>query len=486
MSAAYRLMRGKPDYSKPADIALRDIAQKGGLSLSRDTFARSGADLAKQVVSAGSSTGSFGLLKSAKNIIEHYNNVFDMVSPLASYMALSQAGVANVDAAAGALDLMNFRKGGSHMQLFTSTIAFAQPAVTGGANMLAMLRTTKGKAILGTALLGFAAMQMLSAAGADDDEGGNLINQLPEYTRNNNINFQAGGYTFSIPVGFGATRLANTAARISIDHVTKNQKVVDSLWDLFTSGLVPSVSPVEDVKIKDPLKKVLYMGSPTVLRPMLSVAMNANPIGGEIDHEKWIDPKQYRHMQGSKTIAPEYKSMARTLYEMSGGYYDFTPDATKALVNGYALGPFRTAVTELITNPDREAKGKETGIPVISALVSSKIKPINEDAWKGQVREAQAEMEDLHKEKAKLSLDTSADGRAALRELMAKPEYKLSMIYDEIDKRMRNEAAQVTRSLTTKQITATAAQDRKDAIKERRSDEEAKFLVKWRAMRGMS
>jgi hypothetical protein len=218
----------------------------------------------------------------------------------------------------------------------------------------------------------------------------------------------------------------------------------------------------------------------------MSVVMNANPLGGEIDREKWMDGKKYKHMQGSKTIAPEYRDLAGMLFTMSGNMLDLTPEATKTLVNGYALGPFRMAVAELITNPDREAKGKETGIPIVGALISSKIKPINEDAWKGQVREAQMEMDELHKESSKLKADTSPEARIALRELMAKPEYKLSVTYDEMDKRMRNETAQVTRSLTTKQITPTAAQDRKDAIKERRSDEEAKFLVKWRAMKGMS
>jgi hypothetical protein len=173
------------------------------------------------------------------------------------------------------------------------------------------------------------------------------------------------------------------------------------------------------------------------------------------------------------------------MFDLSGGFMDLTPDAAKNLANGYALGPFRLAVAELITNPDKEAKGKETGLPVLGSIISARVKPINEEAWKGQVREAQSEMEDMHKEAAKLKADTTADGRVALRELMAKPEYKLSMVYDEMDKRMRAESAQITRSLTSKQITTSAAADRKDAIKERRSDEEAKFLVKWRKMKGL-
>jgi hypothetical protein len=485
LGAAVRLIRGKPDYTKQADEALRDIIDRGGMSLSRDTFARSSADLAKQVVAAGAGTGVGTVKRVLGRAIENYNSVFDMVAPLSSYLALRSAGVSSVDAAGGALDLMNFRKGGEHMQLFTSTIAFAQPAVTGGANMLRALGTKKGKQTAAVALIGFTAMQLLAQAGADDDEGGNLLLQLPDYMRNNNINIQAAGYTFSIPVGFGITRLANTVARIGIDMKYKGTTPLSALQDIANDGLLPALTPFEEPKIKDPLKRGAYALSPTVLKPLVSTWFNANPQGGTIDNEKWIDKDKYRHLQGSKNIAPEYRSLAKVVFDMSGGMLDWTPEATKTIVNGYALGPMRVAVAELITNPDREAKGKETGVPIIGALVSARAKPINDDAWKAQVREAQGEMEELHKELNKLKAETTPEARIALRELQSRPEYKMSLVYDEMDKRMRNESAQVTRGVTSKQITASAAEIRKQDIKERRSDEEAKFLVKWRRMKGL-
>lgn len=486
LAAAYRLARGKPDYTKPSDVALRDIAQKGGLSLSRDTFVRDSASLAKTIARVGAGGTVVGSMRKAIGQgIESYNNVFDMVSPLAAYMALRQAGVSEIDAAGGSLDLMNFRKGGSHMSLFTSTIAFAQPAVTGGANMLRMLGTKKGKVILATSIIGFAAMQMLAAAGADEDEGGNLLYQLPDYMRNNNINFQAGGYTFSIPVGFGTTRLGNTAARIGIDSVVKNKSALESLNDIIFEGMVPAVSPLEDVKIKDQFKKSMYMITPTVLKPVASVVMNVDSQGGVIDREKWVDQNKYRHLQGSKNIAPEYRELAALTHTMSGGFIDLTPEAMRTFVNGYGVGPFKVAVTELITNPHKESQGKETALPVVGALMSSRVKPINEDAWKGQLHEAQTEMEDMRKEHSKLELDKTSEGRVAMRELMAKPEYKLLGVFDTMDKALRNESAQVTRSLTTKQITAPTAEQRKEAIRDRRTDAEVQFLVKWRKVKGL-
>jgi hypothetical protein len=72
-----------------------------------------------------------------------------------------------------------------------------------------------------------------------------------------------------------------------------------------------------------------------------------------------------------------------------------------------------------------------------------------------------------------------------MRELMSTPEYKLMLTFDEMDKRLRTESAAVTRSVTSKQISLTAGDKRKAAIKDRRTDEEAQFLIKWRKMRGL-
>jgi hypothetical protein len=54
-----------------------------------------------------------------------------------------------------------------------------------------------------------------------------------------------------------------------------------------------------------------------------------------------------------------------------------------------------------------------------------------------------------------------------------------------MDKRLRTETAAVTRNVNKKQITATAGEQRKQDIKDRRADEEAQFLIKWRKMKGL-
>jgi hypothetical protein len=72
-----------------------------------------------------------------------------------------------------------------------------------------------------------------------------------------------------------------------------------------------------------------------------------------------------------------------------------------------------------------------------------------------------------------------------MRELMSTPEYKLMLTFDEMDKRLRTETAAVTRNVNKKQITATAGEQRKQDIKDRRTDEEAQFLIKWRKMKGL-
>jgi hypothetical protein len=389
-----------------------------------------------------------------------------------------------VDAAGGALDLMNYRKKGAKTSGFiTPLYAFAQPAFTGGANLLKMLGTTKGQKIAVTSLVAFLALQALSEAGADEDEGGDLIRQLPNYARNNNINVQIGNNVASIPVGFGVTKLANTAARAILDYGNKGNSIPKSIYDVLSEGFMTSLTPLEDNDIKDPLKNLLYGTTPTVLKGAAGYALNARADGGQIDREKWIDQGKYRHMQGSKTIAPAYRDMAEMLYTATG--WDMTPDAMKYLVQSYGIGPFKHVVANTITNPQKEAEGKDTGIPVVGSFIAPVFKPLNEDAWRGQVRKAQEDMDDMRKEADKLEADKTSEGRVALRELQARPEYRLMGEFDKWDKALRAEAAAVTRSLNKKQITATEEERRRESIRDRRKDSEAQFLVKWRKMRGL-
>jgi hypothetical protein len=485
--AVNRLLRGTADYSIEADAALRDLVEAGGMSVTRDVFARDATALAQRVQAAGKGTLSpRGVASAADDWIQKWNKQFDMVSPLASYLALRQAGVEKVDAAGGALDLMNFRKKGAAMGNISQIYAFAQPAVTGGANMLGMLKTKKGMTIAATSLIGFAALQALAEAGADEDEGGNKLRQLPDYMRNQNLNVQVGSYVVSIPLGFGATRLAKTVGRVGSDMVYKDRGVGESLVDIVKEGLVPALLPIEDTKIKDPIKKLAFELSPTVARPFAALALNVDSQGNQIDREKWIDSKVYRHMQGSKTIAPEYRSLAETVFNLSGGQLDLTPEATKTLVQGYSVGLFKTLVAETITNPHRESQGKETAPFILGSLVSPVAKPLNEDAWKGQVRKAQEELDELQKQEAKLEAAKTPEARIELRELQRTPEYKLLKDFEEFDKRLRAENAATTRSLNKGQITEKAAAARKEAVREKRSVEEAKFLVKWRKAKGLT
>src|SRR5699024_4486687 len=128
-------------------------------------------------------------------------------------------GVPIDQAAAGSLDLMNFRKRGSAMPLFNALYAFAQPAVTGGVNAFSSLYTPqRGWNRVGlTRLIGFTltlgALQALARSLADDDEGGNKLDQLGDFVLDNNIALPLGDGVLKIPLAFGTARLANGMAR---------------------------------------------------------------------------------------------------------------------------------------------------------------------------------------------------------------------------------------------------------------------------------
>jgi Large polyvalent protein associated domain 38 len=484
MAAVNRLIRGKADYTNDADVALRDFIEDGGLSTSREAFARDAKALAQRVRGIGTGADPRVAVRAVGDWIEKYNKQFDMVAPLSSYLALRSAGVSKVDAAGGALDLMNYRKKGAKTSGFiTPLYAFAQPAFTGGANLLKMLGTTKGQRIAVTSLVAFLALQALSEAGADEDEGGNLIRQLPNYARNNNINVQIGNNVASIPVGFGVTKLANTAARAILDYGNKGNSIPKSIYDVMSEGFMTSLTPFEDNDIKDPVKNLLYGTTPTVLKGAAGYALNTRADGAEIDRADWLDRDKYKHRQGSKKIAPEYRSMAEMLYNATG--WDMTPDAMKYLVQSYGIGPFKHVVANTITNPQKKIEGKDTGIPLAGSFIAPVFKPLNDDAWRGQMRKIREDMDDMRKETEKLELDKASEARVAFRELQTSPEYRLMGEFDKVDKELLAEAAAVTRSVNKKQITASEEERRRESIRDRRKDFEAKFLKKWRKMKGL-
>src|SRR5699024_2093738 len=135
--SSWRAAWNKEDNTREGRY-LREMLGAGGGSVWGDRFA---TDRKKFVDGIMRERGLRKQLRPVAEWVDAANRAFDMSPALSTYMALREQGVPIDQAAAGSLDLMNFRKRGSAMPLFNALYAFAQPAVTGGVNAFSSLYT---------------------------------------------------------------------------------------------------------------------------------------------------------------------------------------------------------------------------------------------------------------------------------------------------------------------------------------------------------
>jgi len=469
MKAIWMHLRGIPDNSAEGQ-GLRLLIESGGLSSYGEQFNRDRADLVKAIKS---NSLDHRALKFFAKHIEKYNKLFDMVAPLSSYMALKQQGVSDVDAAGGALDLMNFRKTGTAMAVPRVLYAFAQPAVTGGANMIGALTTRRGRARYAAYLVAFTILHAVAQGLGDDDEGGDILQQRPDYERETTLPWQIGDWVLKIPVGFGMTRLANNLASQIMDMNAGKDSAKQAVSDFVTSGIVPSITPLEEAKIPDHIQRALYTVAPTVFKPLAQVGFNVTGFGVPINNEKWIDHEKFRHLQGSKQTTQFYRDTAKALYDVFG--VDRTPEDVKALVNGYAIGPFRVLLNEAVVNPDKRAKG-DTTLPAGMALFNPLVSPVTGQGKTAQFFDVQKDLDELRKR---------VNAGEKLTDPEEKKNYRLVQAWDDMDEVLKKKTAAVTRSLNKRQITEAYANKQYDAIRSEREAARDKWLVKWRTAQGL-
>src|SRR5699024_10064713 len=167
----YAFRKGMNSSSREARM-LDEMLTLGGASVWGDRFATDRTQFVEGVLrQKGWRKGR----KQAAQVIDAYNRTFDLSPALAVYMAARDMGATPEAAGALSLDTINFRKRGASMGLFSSIYAFAQPAITGGANAITSVWSPRSgwnrrgvTRLMGTTLA-FAAIQAFARSLADDD-----------------------------------------------------------------------------------------------------------------------------------------------------------------------------------------------------------------------------------------------------------------------------------------------------------------------------
>lgn len=372
-TAAYAM--GRPlDTTSREGAMLREFLDNGGASTWGDRFSPRQREIVKNIERFR------GVARNARrgvaDVTDAYNRTFDMGPALGMYMALRSNNVPASNAAALTLDQMNFRKRGALMALPRMLYAFAQPSVTGGANTIGSLyNAASGKVIRSgvTRLAGMSValimLQSVLRGMAGDDEGGNKLDQMSEYDKDNFLLVPVPGTerVLKIPLAFGLPRIANAIALSAIGAATKEITPKEAGVKL-GGNLIPVFSPLESVNIdasKRPMDWFLHTFAPSWLKGVVSVGLNRTSYDAPVVFDKFDKQgleAMYRSEQFGYNTPEFYRDVARAVREYTG--VDQAPEEIKALIKSIPMGAFSQALNGMVDVPFRREQGKDVPNPV--------------------------------------------------------------------------------------------------------------------------
>lgn len=473
-TAAYAMGR-QLDTSSREGAMLREFLDNGGASTWGDRFSPRQREVVKNIERFQ------GLARNARrgvaDLTDAYNRVFDVGPALGMYMALRGNNVSARDAAALTLDQMNFRKRGAIMALPRMLYAFAQPSVTGGANTLGSLYNGATGRVVRSGVTRLAGMsvalimlQSVLRSMAGDDEGGNKLDQMSEYDKDNFLLVPVPGTerVVKIPLAFGLPRIANAIALSSIGAATKEMSPKEAGVKL-GSNLIPVFSPLESVDIdasKRPTEWLMHTFAPSWLKGVVAVGSNRTSYDAPVVFDKFQDMTKYRSEQFGYNTPEFYRDVARTLREYTG--IDQAPEEVKAMIKSIPMGAFSQALNGMVDVPFRREQGKSVPNPVTGQYltgyspygISSQFYDVLEDS-----QEAQRKL--------------NAGGKLSEDE---RKEIMWLRWWDVQDKELRKEKAAITRDKT---LSEQARERRRAEADAKRQRVQAQAVVLYRTSKGL-
>ena len=197
---------------------------------------------------------------------------------------------------------------------------------------------------LGLAGMGFTLYIMAYMMADDDEYGRNKVatddmNRWQRYARFYIPGTEDAlkGNAFQIPWGFGLGAFASTGAQLAA-LAAGNNSVKDALTNTMLVGMdsflplpVSKISPMEH-----PAAWLMDSAMPSSLRPFLEWTMNLDGLGREIYNKR--SSRYSDAYTGGDNIPELYKAAARTLYDVTNGGVDWSPNTMFFFANNYMDG----------------------------------------------------------------------------------------------------------------------------------------------------
>jgi hypothetical protein len=403
-----------------------------------------------------------GMFAKSKESLEYvadiWNNIFEFMNREAAFDVLkkkfaeegSTGEVLNKRAASITKNLLNLEAAGRYSKDMASWFGLFKAEATGAARQIDALMTPlfttpekwiadnygtlngpdKQKALefwkerrtnailMSMAAMGFgyAAHKMARAVAETDDEGRNLVGEddKAQWVRNLRVPTTILGPLkdklgpndkfINIPWGFGTGAFASIGAQISMleDGDVKPVQAAQHMISAAKESFMPI--PLEDWGLfnHNPMGWAIASAAPTVVKPMLYYAWNADAFGRQIYNTR--TGKYGEAYSGGDYVPEMFKSLSKALFDATDGAIDWSPHSLQFYANNYVQGVANIAGA--VTGNYQNLMGEKefdikTDLPVFSSLVG---KQTDSDA-----REYSDTETEIKKMKARLSALKNTD-----------------------------------------------------------------------------
>lgn len=294
----------------------------------------------------------------ASDALTAWGEVFELNVSFNTYKMLRDKGMSEADAAFQVLDGMNFSRKGEWTNTLRPLYYFINPSIQGANNFVKGFKTNPMASVAGLikwALLGSLAQGALGMIGGGDDDDdvlGNYYDRRPLGWRMRNIAFTIPGSegSVTIPIAFGMSAVGWGFGQIVRDVTLGKLSAGDAAGELSSLlGAEMTGLPLSDVDFtENPVEWLFRTLLPSSFGGLADAATGKNRWGTEINRA-FLQPDQFRHLQGKDNTEATYKAIAEWLHEASG--VDMTPEEVKYFITGTLVGPL-----------GRIIKGVETGV----------------------------------------------------------------------------------------------------------------------------
>ncbi|WP_062269488.1 SAM-dependent methyltransferase [Endozoicomonas arenosclerae] len=283
-----------------------------------------------------------------KDLVEDANAAVENAVRLSAYVNARKAGISRKKAASLAKNLtVNFNRKGELGVFANALYMFFNAGVQGTAQFARVMKSRKAQKIAGGLVASSVAIAEINRILAgEDDDGENWWDKVPGHVKERNLVLMKPGredgsyWTVPLPYGYNVFHVTGNL----LDDLARDQKSIPEASGEMVKALLGSFNPIGLQDSKDPEKAIIKSVSPTILSPIVQLAVNENFYGAPIYRDGFPgSTPRPDSAQAMKSTKDHFKVISQWLNEVTGGtdyrsgWMDISPDSIEHIAE-FATG----------------------------------------------------------------------------------------------------------------------------------------------------